>query len=110
MLLSNSSERANSCHLSVYVTAAASVTAVKSSTEQKTIYFHKDTVNNILLSSFLAKGDLWLSVCIAYRVCLSVLHLQYQRRPGKRRWCLAAHTRGPVAKHSMNTMSNDISL
>lgn len=58
MLLSNSSQPAKSCHLSVYVTTAPSVTTVKSSTEQKTIYFHKDTVNNILLSSFLAKAEL----------------------------------------------------
>lgn len=58
MLLSNSSQPANSCHLSVYVTTAPSVTAVKSSTQQKTIYLHKDTVNNIMLSSILAKAEL----------------------------------------------------
>lgn len=58
MLLSNSSQSANSCHLSVYVTTAPSVTAVKSSTEQKNIHSHKDTANNIMLSPFLAKAEL----------------------------------------------------
>lgn len=46
-----SQQPANSCHLSVCVTTAPSVTAVKSSTEPKTIYFHTDIVNQFLLFS-----------------------------------------------------------
>ncbi len=30
--------------------------------------------------------------------CCTLLRLQCQRRPGRRRWCSAAHTHGPVDK------------